>query len=40
VISVALLINSIEIREIYISDARKIEKSKLKTVLRYMVYSR
>lgn len=24
-------------REIYISDARKCEKSKLKTVLRYMV---
>ena len=32
-----LEITSLRHREIYLSDARKIEKSKLKTVLRYMV---
>lgn len=32
-----LEITTLKHREIYLSDARKIEKSKLKTVLRYMV---
>jgi hypothetical protein len=30
-------IRSLVHREIYLSDARKVEKDKLKTVLRYMV---
>jgi len=32
-----LEITTLRHREIYLSDARKTEKSKLKTVLRYMV---
>lgn len=32
-----LIIKSLVHREIYLSDARKVEKDKLKTVLRYMV---
>ncbi|NSB89700.1 GyrI-like domain-containing protein [Clostridium saccharobutylicum] len=35
-----LEITTLKHREIYISDARKTEKSKLKTVLRYMVSNR
>jgi hypothetical protein len=35
-----LEITTLKHREIYIKDARKTEKSKLKTVLRYMVCSR
>ena len=35
-----LEITTLRHREIYLSDARKTEKSKLKTVLRYMVYYR